>query len=251
MTDAGPEKTIGKKRAPEEGEPPPAQATADDAPLPEEEEEPLPGPDAMPGWGDTLDKARKRFEEFVDKNAPKAKDVAKDAAEAGKKMVVDLSGGVENAFGTISEEAKKLMEKGQHTKVRIKFRERQIAELPIAVVAAAEVASLWWFGPLRLLLGHVVGKTVLDVEFVSNADAIVAEGRALLADGELERALGLFDKALSMDRSCAGAYLGRGIALKLKGDRPGARAAFQRAEECDKIGETGREARRHLDNLKD
>ena len=164
-------------------------------------------------------------------------------------MAVDLSGGLDEAFGGVSEQAKRLMGKGQHTKVRIKFRDRQIAELPIAVVAAAEVASLWWFGPLRLLLGHVVGKAVLDVEFVSNADAIVAEGRALLADGELDRAMGLFQKALGMDRTCAGAHLGRGVALKLKGDKAGAKAAFLKAEEYDKAGEVGREARRHLDNL--
>ncbi len=125
-----------------------------------------------------------------------------------------LEGGIDEAFGKISEQARDLMSKGQHTRVRIKSRGRQLTELPIAVVAAAEAASLWWFGPLRLLLGHVVGKTVLDVEFVSNADAHVAEGRALLADGELEKALAAFDLALSMDRKCAAAWLGRGVALQ-------------------------------------
>ena len=102
---------------------------------------------------------------------------------------VDLNEGLDGAFARVSEQARDLMSKGQHTRVRIKFRGKQIAELPIAVVAAAEVASFWWFGPLRVVLGHVVGKAILDVEFVSNADHYVAEGRKLLGDGELEKAI--------------------------------------------------------------
>ena len=167
-------------------------------------------------------------------------------------MAVDLgemSGGVDGAFNKISEQARDLMAKGQHTRVRIKFRGKQLAELPIAVVAAAEVATFWWFGPLRLLLGHVVGKAVLDVEFVSNADHHVAEGRKLLADGELDKAIAEFDKGLAMDRRHAGAHLGKGIALKLRGDKAKARESFEKAEEFEPRSEAGREARRHLDNL--
>ena len=157
-------------------------------------------------------------------------------------MAVDLSEGLDGAFGKITAQARDLMARGQHTRVRIKFRGKQIAEVPIAVVAAAEVASFWWFGPLRVVLGHVVGKAVLDVEFVSNADQHVAEGRRWLQEGEVE-------KALAIDRRHGGAHLGRGIALKLRGDKAAAREAFQKAEEVDPRSEPGREARRHLDNL--
>lgn len=187
--------------------------------------------------------------ELADRAAKKVRELADKAKPVAEKMAVDLSGGVEDAFGKISEQARDLMAKGQHTRVRIKFRGRQIAELPIAVVAAAEVASFWWFGPLRVVIGHVVGKAVLDVEFVSNADHHVTEGRKLLADGELEKAIAEFDKALAMDRRHAGALLGKGIALKLKGDKTAARECFQKAEDVDPRSEAGREARRHLDNL--
>ena len=153
------------------------------------------------------------------------------------------------AFAKVSTQARNLMAKGQHTRVRIKFRGKQVAELPIAVVAAAEVASFWWFGPLRVVLGHVVGKAVLDVEFVSNADQNVQAGRAALADGDLDKVLAEFEKALTMDRRHSGALLGKGIALKLRGDKAGARKCFEQAEEADPRGEAGREARRHLDNL--
>jgi len=171
------------------------------------------------------------------------------SGETAKKVAVDLSEGFEGAFAKITAQARDLMSKGQHTRVRVKFRGKQIAEVPIAVVAAAEVASFWWFGPLRVVLGHVVGRAVLDVEFVSNADHHVSEGRRWLQEGEMEKALGEFDKALSMDRRHAGAHLGRGIALKLRGDKASARDAFREAEQCDPRSEAGREARRHLDNM--
>ena len=196
-------------------------------------------------WGELADRAAKKISQLADR----AKPHAEKAGEAAKKMAVDLNDGLDGAFGKIGEQARDLMSKGQHTRVRIKFRGKQIAELPIAVVAAAEVATFWWLGPLRLVIGHVVGKAVLDVEFVSNADHHVAEGRGHLADGELDKAVVEFDKALSMDRRHAGAHLGKGIALKLRGDKATARAHFEKAEEYEPRGEAGREARRHLDNL--
>jgi tetratricopeptide (TPR) repeat protein len=196
-------------------------------------------------WNDLADRAARTVRDFADKAVPRAK----EAGESVKKMAVDVSEGLDGAFAKVSDQARDLMAKGQHTRVRVKFRGKQIAELPIGVVAAAEVASFWWFGPLRLVIGHVVGKAVLDIEFVSNADAHVAQGRAFLADGELEKATAEFDKALAMDRRCAGALLGKGVVLKLRGDRKGAREWFEKAEEADPRGESGREARRHLDNL--
>src|SRR5437868_3706715 len=189
-------------------------------------------------WSELADRAAKRVREFADK--------AKPAAE---RMAVDVTEGLDDAFTKVSQQARDLMAKGQHTRVRIKFRGKQIAELPIAAVAAAEVATFWWFGPLRVVLAHVVGKAILDVEFVSNADHHVAQGRKLLGDGELEKSIAEFEKALSMDRRHAGALLGKGIALKLKGDKGSARECFEQAEEADPRGDVGREARRHLDNL--
>ena len=196
-------------------------------------------------WSELADRAAKKLGEFADR----AKPHAEKAGETARKMAVDLNEGLDGAFGKISGQARDLMAKGQHTRVRIKFRGKQIAELPIAVVAAAEVASFWWFGPLRLVIGHVVGKAVLEVEFVSNADHHVTEGRGFLADGELDRAIAEFDKALTMDRRHGGAHLGKGIALKLRGDKAAARGHFEKAEEYEPRSEAGREARRHLDNL--
>ena len=214
--------------------------------VPRSERKAAPNPPPVNGeWAEIADRAAKRLSDLAEKARP----AAEKAGETAKKVAVDLSEGLETAFARVSAQARDLMSKGQHTRVRIKFRGKQIAEIPIAMVAAAEVASFWWFGPLRVVLGHVVGKAVLDVEFVSNADQHVAEGRRWLQEGEMERALAEFDKALSMDRRHSGAHLGRGIALKLRGDKAAAREAFRQAEECDPRSEAGREARRHLDNL--
>jgi len=196
-------------------------------------------------WAEIADRAAKKLSDLAEKARP----AAEKAGETAKKVAVDLSEGLEGAFAKVSAQARDLMAKGQHTRVRIKFRGKQIAEVPIAAVAAAEVASFWWFGPLRVVLAHVLGKAVLEVEFVSNADQHVVEGRRWLQEGEMEKALAQFDKALAVDRRHAGAHLGRGIALKLRGDKASAREAFRQAEECDPRSEAGREARRHLDNL--
>src|SRR5213075_2510344 len=194
---------------------------------------------APPGGGGTPVNGGSDWSELADRAAKKVRELADKAVPAAERMAVDVSEGLDGAFGKVSEQARDLMAKGQHTRVRIKFRGKQIAELPIAVVAAAEVASFWWFGPLRVVIGHVVGKAVLDVEFVSNADHHVQSGRAFLADGELDKAVVEFDKALEMDRRHAGALLGKGIALKLRGDKQGARKLFEQAEEADPRGDAG------------
>jgi tetratricopeptide (TPR) repeat protein len=233
----GPEKKTQRRRRRSVRRAPPPPSGAPNQPPP---------PPATNGdWAEIADRAAKKLSDLAEKARP----AAEKAGETAKKVAVDLSEGLEGAFAKITAQARDLMAKGQSTRVRIKFRGRQIAEVPIAAVAAAEVASFWWFGPLRVVLAHVVGKAVLEVEFVSNADQHVVEGRRWLQEGEMDKALAEFDKALGIDRRHAGAHLGRGIALKLRGDKASAREAFRQAEECDPRSEAGREARRHLDNL--
>jgi hypothetical protein len=227
-------KTLGRRGAKGQREPPKAQ-NGPTGPRPS-------GPD----WDDLAEKASQRLEQ----TAQKAGEAARKAGTEAKRIALDLSDGFDKAWGKVREEADHMVKKGQHTRVRIKFRGRQVGpDLPVAVVAAAEIASLWWAGPLRLILAHVVGQAVLDVEFVNDAQSHVAAGKAFLASGDLDDALREFDIALSMDRGNGPAHLGRGICFKLRGDKDVARREFTLAESCDPHGEAGREARRHLDNL--
>ncbi len=133
--------------------------------------------------------------------------------------------------------------KGRYTKVRFKFRGKQLLpDLPIAALVAAEGLSFYWGGILRVLVANVVGKTVFQVEFVNDADKRVQAGKEALLSGDMDQALTLFREALEMDRDIASAHLNIGVALKLKGDREGAPAAFEKAKAKDPEGAIGAEA---------
>jgi tetratricopeptide (TPR) repeat protein len=133
--------------------------------------------------------------------------------------------------------------KGRYTKVRFKFRGKQLLpDLPLAAVVAAEGLTFYWGGILRALIANVVGKSVFQVEFVNDADKRVQEGKEALLSGDVDQALAHFREALSMDRDNASAHLNVGVALKLKGDREGALASFEKAKEKDPEGPVGAEA---------
>jgi tetratricopeptide (TPR) repeat protein len=141
--------------------------------------------------------------------------------------------------------------KGRYTKVRIKlFDKPLLPDLPIGVVAAAEGLSFMLLGPLQSVLGNLVGTAVLNVELISDALHHVNRGRELILAGELQAALAQFRTALAIDRGCAAAHLHIGIALKLQGDRMGARLSFEKAAELDPKGPSGLEAEKLLATLR-
>ncbi|NOK34740.1 hypothetical protein D7W79_05895 [Corallococcus exercitus] len=141
--------------------------------------------------------------------------------------------------------------KGRYTKVRFKFRGKQLLpDLPLAAVVAAEGLSFYWGGILRVLVANVVGKSVFEVELVNDADKRVLAGREALLSGDVDQALTLFREALAMDRDNASAHLNVGVALKLRGDREGALAAFETAKAKDPEGGVGAEAERLAANLR-
>jgi hypothetical protein len=152
---------------------------------------------------------------------------------------------VEESLRKLQQEVVHWANKGRYTKVRFKFRGKQLLpDLPLAAVVAAEGLSFYWGGILRVLIANVVGRSVLQVEFVNDADKRVQAGREALLSGDVDQALVLFREALSMDRDNPGAHLNVGVALKLKGNREGALAAFEKALEKDPQGSVGAEAER-------
>jgi tetratricopeptide (TPR) repeat protein len=135
--------------------------------------------------------------------------------------------------------------KGRYTKVRFKFRGKQLLpDLPLAAVVAAEGLTFYWGGILRALVANVVGKSVFQVEFINDSEKRVHAGKEALLSGDVDQALEFFREALTMDRDNAGAHLNVGVALKLKGDREAALAAFEKAKALDPDGATGAEAER-------
>lgn len=152
---------------------------------------------------------------------------------------------VEESLRKLQDEVVHWANKGRYTKVRFKFRGKQLLpDLPLAAVMAAEGLTFYWGGILRALIANVVGGSVIQVELVNDADKRVQAGREALLSGDVDQALALFREALAMDRDNAPGHLNVGVALKLKGDRAGALAAFEKARELDPEGPVGAEAER-------
>lgn len=154
---------------------------------------------------------------------------------------------IEGSLLKIRDEVQHWANKGRYTRVRFKFRGKQLLpDLPLAAVVAVEGLSFYWAGILRALLVTVGAGALLDVELVNDSEKKIAEGKAALLGGDVDKALEYFQKAAAMQRDNAHAQLNIGVALKLKGDRPGARAALEQARELDRDGPVGAEAERLL-----
>lgn len=144
-----------------------------------------------------------------------------------------------------------LAKRGRYTKVRFKFRGKQLLpDLPLAAVVAVEGASFYWAGVLRALVFTLAGRTLLDVELVNDSEKMLARGKEALLSGDLDEALSAFRKAEDMDHENPAVHLNLGIALKLKGDHPAARQALERVGVLDPKGPLAAEAERLLKTLK-
>jgi tetratricopeptide (TPR) repeat protein len=140
--------------------------------------------------------------------------------------------------------------KGVYTKVRFKFRGKPLLpDLPMAAFLAAEAATFWYTGLLRALVMNVGGRTLFDIELISDAEPHLARGQEHLLDGDVDEALEEFHRALAIDRNLASAHLNVGICKKLKGDKETARESFRQARDLDPHGEVGRQATAQLRKL--
>jgi tetratricopeptide (TPR) repeat protein len=178
----------------------------------------------------------------------------KPPAEApgnGGTLPIDLQPGrIEEALKKVTETLRHWANTGRYTKVRFKFRGKPLLpDLPLAAVVAAEGLTFYWTGILRALLVNVAGRSVLDVELVNDAEHHVQKGKEELLAGEVDRAIAEFRYAIAKQRDNASAHLNLGVALKLKGDKAGAKAALEKARALDPEGPMGKEAERVLQGL--
>src|SRR5581483_12115694 len=115
---------------------------------------------------------------------------------------------LEEALNGLKDQVVKLAKKGRYTKVRFKFRGRQLLpDLPLAAVAAVEGLTFYWAGLLRLLVFNLAGRTVLEVELVNASEKHIQKGKEALLSGELETALKHFTDAMNMDPDNAHVHL--------------------------------------------
>lgn len=157
---------------------------------------------------------------------------------------------IEASLNKLKTQVVSLAKKGRYTKVRFKFRGKQLLpDLPLAAVVAVEGATFYWAGVLRALVFTLAGRAVVDVELVNDSEKKLAEGKSALLSGDLDDALAHFTQAREMDEENPAVHLNLGIALKLKGDHAAARTALQQAVTLDPKGPHAHEAERLLKTL--
>jgi len=182
---------------------------------------------------------------------PRPKAPGAEAPPSNGTLPIDVQPGkVEEALKKVTETLRHWANTGRYTKVRFKFRGKPLLpDLPLAAVVAAEGLTFYWTGILRALLVNVAGRSVLDVELVNDSEQHVQKGKEELLAGEVDRAIAEFRIATAKQRDNPGAHLNLGIALKLKGDKAGARASLEKARSLDPDGAVGKEAERLLQTL--
>jgi len=155
--------------------------------------------------------------------------------------------GIEQSLAKLKDQIVYWAKKGRYTKVRFKFRGKQVLpDMPLAAVAAAQGVTFWWAGLLRTLVFSLAGGTVLNVELVNDSEKKVASGKEQLLAGELDKAISIFKEARQMDIDSPNVHLNLGVALKLKGELLAARASLEKAQKLDPRGPIGAEAERVL-----
>ena len=181
---------------------------------------------------------------------PRPKPAAEESENGGTLPIDVQPGRIEEALKKVTETLRHWANTGRYTKVRFKFRGKPLLpDLPLAAVVAAEGLTFYWTGILRALLVNVAGRSVLDVELVNDSEQHVQKGKEELLTGEIDRAISEFRIAIAKQRDNASAHLNLGVALKLKGDKAGAKAALEKARGLDPEGAMGKEAERVLQGL--
>jgi tetratricopeptide (TPR) repeat protein len=188
------------------------------------------------------------------KRSPKRKARQTQGAPAGgRELPIEVDPNrIEATLSSLKDQFVAWANKGRYTKVRFKFRGKQLLpDIPLAAVVAAEGLTFYWGGVLRALIFNLAGKTVLEVDLINDSEKQIQRGKDALLAGDVDRALELFREAQAMESSNPKAHLNLGIALKLKGDRGGARDALERARSLDPKGPVGADAERLLASLED
>lgn len=154
---------------------------------------------------------------------------------------------IEESLNKLKNQVVVWAKRGRYTKVRFKFRGKQLLpDLPLAAVAAVEGVTFYWAGLLRMLVFNLAGRTVLEVELVNDSEKKIQAGKEALLSGELDRSLELFKEAMEMDAENPNVHLNLGVARKLKGELLASRASLEKARSLDPKGPVGAEAERLL-----
>ena len=141
---------------------------------------------------------------------------------------------VDDAVRSLGEQARKLVAHGRYTRVRLKYKGKPLMpDIPMGVFLATEAVTFWYTGLLRALVVNLGMRTIIEVEFIHNADEKVAEGIDLYMAGEVEEAEEKYREALRMKEDDPAALYNLGVLLRVTGRRQEAIECFEKAAEME------------------
>ncbi len=141
---------------------------------------------------------------------------------------------MDQSLKALTEKLRHYAEQGRYTRVRIKYKGKPIIpDIPLFALIAAEAATIWWAGPLRVLVVNLGVKTFVDIELVHAAGEKVQEAQTLFLDGEVEQAEALYREALRIKPGDPAALYHLGVLLKVTGKRDKAKECFAAAAEAE------------------
>lgn len=127
---------------------------------------------------------------------------------------------IDESVRRLSDSVRAFVENGRYTKVRIKYKGKQILrDIPLGVFVATEAVTFWYAGLLKALVVNLGARTIIEVEFVHEANEKVAEGVDLYMAGEVQAAEEAYREALRMKPDDPSANYNLGILLRVTGRR--------------------------------
>jgi tetratricopeptide (TPR) repeat protein len=157
---------------------------------------------------------------------------------------------IDESLGRLREQLKRLYDQGRYTKVRLKYKGKQLLpDVPLAAVVAAEGVSWALAGPLRLLVVNLGVKAFIEVELIHEATERVREGQELYNDGEVDAAEAKYREALTMKPEDTSALYHLGVLLRVTGRRDEAVETLTRAAK-DTAHPDGVKAQEALEKMK-
>ncbi|HJN73911.1 MAG TPA: tetratricopeptide repeat protein [Myxococcota bacterium] len=197
------------------------------------------------------EEAGKKLGEWSEKTRKKTAARAEKAQEwASDNMKVEIDPDhLDESLENLGEKLRSIYDQGRYTKIRLKFRGKQIGpDIPLGLVVAGEVATVFWTGPLVLVVTNLGIKAVIDIEIVHEASNKVREGLDYWQDGEVELAEDKYREALRMKPGDTAAHYNLGVVCRVTGRKEEAREQFLAAAE-DEEHDDGRRAREALGRM--
>lgn len=156
---------------------------------------------------------------------------------------------IDESVKNLTRKVRELVDQGRYTKVRIKYKGKQLMpDIPLGVFVATEAVTFWYAGLLRALVVNLGARTIIEVEFVHDASEKVSEGKDLYMEGEVEAAEAKYREALKMKPGDTAASYHLGILLRVMGRREEALEHLQTAAQ-DTEHEDGKKAQEALDKM--